>query len=247
MSGHSHWARIKHKKGAADAKKGKEFSKVAKLLMVAAKNGGGDPGMNLKLAFALEKAKACNLPKENIDRAIKKGTGELEGVTFEEITYEGYGPGGVAVLVEALTDNKNRTSPELRRIFDMHGGNLGSTNCVAWMFERKGVIAVSSAGLPEDQAMELALDLGADDVSSEDDRHLLTCDPTQLLTLRAAVEKRKMNVLSAEVSLIPKTTVPVAGADAKRAMDLLETLEEHEDAQNVYSNVEIPEELVKSS
>ena len=246
MSGHSHWARIKHKKGAADAKKGKEFSKVAKLIMSAAKNGGGDPSANIKLLYALEQARACNLPKENIDRAIKKGTGEMEGVTFEEITYEGYGPGGVAVIVEALTDNKNRTSPELRRIFDTHGGKLGATNCVAYMFDRKGVIAVPAAGLAEDKAMELALDIGADDVRTEDDQHLFITDPTKMLAVKAAIEKAKVTVTSAEIALLPKSTMPVSGSDANRAVSLLETLEEHEDSQNVYSNLELPEEAVKS-
>jgi YebC/PmpR family DNA-binding regulatory protein len=241
MSGHSHWATIKHKKGAADAKKGAAFSKVSKLLMSAAKSGGGDPKSNLKLAYAIEKARECNMPKDNVEKAIKKGTGELPGVTFEESVYEGYAAGGVAVMIEALTDNKNRTTSELRKVFEQHGGALGASNSVSWIFERKGLVLVPAAGVEEDALMGQALDAGADNFERAGDVFEITCDPKDLEKVKAALAIDKVAVQSAEISLIPKNYVSVPPESSKKVVDLLAALDEHDDVQNVYANADVGE------
>ena len=241
MSGHSHWATIRHKKGAADAKKGKIFSKLAKDIAQAAKEGGGDPKMNAKLQMMLDKAKLSNMPRDNIERAIKKGTGELGGDQYEEITYEGYGPSGVAIMVEALTDNKNRTAPELRKMFESKGGSLGATNCVAWMFERKGVIAVPTSAIGEDDLMSLALDLGAENMETADDLYIVTTAPADFDAVKAGLEAKKLVLQSAELTKVPKNFVKLDGRDGQRVLDLIEALENHDDVQQVHANFELAE------
>ncbi len=239
MSGHSHWATIKHKKGAADARKGKVFSKAAKDIAQAAKEGGGDPKMNAKLALMIEKAKQNNMPKDNIDRAIKKGTGELGGEQYEEITYEGYGIHGVAIMVEAITDNKKRTAPELRKIFETKGGALGATNSVAWMFERKGVITIVTSAIGEDDLMALALEIGAENMETEGEIYVVTTDPKEFDTVKAALEQKKLALQSAEITKVPKNFVRLSEAEAHRVLDLIQMLEDHDDVQSVHANLEI--------
>lgn len=238
MSGHSHWATIKHKKGAADAKKGKMFSKIAKDLMQAAKEGGGDPKMNGKLALAMEKAKGCNMPKENVERAIKKGTGELQGEAYAEITYEGYGPGGVAIIVDTLTDNKNRTVPELRKMFESKGGSLGATNSVAWIFERKGVIVLPTSAISEDDLMGVALDAGAENIETEGESFIVTTAPEDLDKVKAALEAKKLPLQSAETSRVAKNYVKVQETEEKKVLELIEALDSHDDVQQVHFNLE---------
>src|SRR5713226_3686814 len=199
MSGHSHWATIKHKKGAVDAKRGKLWSKLSRAIIIAARHGGGDPTMNLKLRYAIDKARAVSMPRDNIDRAIKRGTGEIEGVVYEEITYEGYGPGGVSIMVDVLTDNRNRTSGEVRKIFERGGGHMGSAGCVGFLFERKGVLAVSAQGNDEDTLMSIALDAGADDLKSSGSLFDITCDPTQFNKVQEALQKAGVITEHAEI------------------------------------------------
>lgn len=242
MSGHSHWATIKHKKGATDAKKGKMFSKVARLIMIAAKEGGGDPTMNLRLQYAIDKAKSVNMPKDNVDRAIKKGTGELEGISFEESMFEGYGHGGAAIMVEVLTDNKNRTSHEIRKIFEANGGSLGGANCVSWIFERKGLITIAGNAASEDQILSDALDAGAEDASLAGDAFEITCAIADFEKIKKALSA-KYKLQSAELTKIPKNYVTVNETDAKRLLSFMDALEEHDDVQNVYSNFEVPQTL----
>jgi len=242
MSGHSHWATIKHKKGAADAKKGAAFSKVSKLLMTAARNGGSDPKSNLKLAYALEKARECNMPKDTVEKAIKKGTGELPGVVYEETLYEGYASGGVAVMVDVLTDNKNRTTAEIRKIFETHGGSLGASNSVSWIFERKGLFIVPAAGHSEETLMGVALDAGADNFEQDGDAFEITCDPKDFEKVKAALAAAKAATTSAEVTMIPKNYVAASGDVAKKVVALLAALEEHDDVQNVYANADLADE-----
>ena len=245
MSGHSHWAGIKYKKAAMDAKRGKVWSKVARMIIVAAKNGGGDPGANLALRYAIDKAKAANMPKDTIEKAIKKGTGEIEGATFEEVLYEGYGPNGVAIMVEALTDNRNRTTPEVKRIFERHGGSLGATGCVNWMFSKKGLITVGTASVDEDQLMEIALSAGADDMDNTGEVFEITCDPSAYEQLKKSLQEREIPVEVAEISMVPQSTIEVSDEHAaKKIISLMEAFDDHDDVQNAYANFDIPDEIV---
>ncbi len=245
MSGHSHWAGIKHKKAANDAKRGKIWSKLARVLIVAAKSGGGDPDQNLSLRYAIDKAKAANMPKDTIEKAIKKGTGELGGQNFEEVLYEGYGTGGIAIMVEALTDNRNRTAPEIKRIFEKYGGSLGNSGCVNWMFSKKGLITVSAETINEDDLMEIALGAGADDMQEFGDVFEITCDPAAYEALKKALEEKEIATEVAEISMVPQNTVAVAdAATAKKIISLMESFEDHDDVQNVYANFDIPQELM---
>ena len=240
MSGHSHWATIKHKKAATDAKKGKAFSKVVKLIMAAAKKGGGDPKMNLKLAYALEEGRACNLPKDTVEKAIKKGTGELEGVSYDEVTYEGYGPGGIAIIADALTDNRNRTVSEIRKIFESRGGKMGDANCVGFMFEKKGLIMIPKGSLNDDKAMELGLEIGAEDVQPVDDSYEITCAPLDFAGVVNALRAKKIEPTTASVPRMAKDRIELDFDKAKRAIALMEALEEHEDVNEIASNFNLP-------
>lgn len=245
MSGHSHWAGIKHKKAANDAKRGKVWSKVARMIIVAAKNGGGDPSANLTLRYAIDKAKSANMPKDTIEKAIKKGTGSLEGVSFEEILYEGYGPSGVAIMVEALTDNRNRTGPEIKRIFEKRGGSLGGSGCVNWMFSQKGLITVNTGSVDEEHLLEIALNAGADNMENIGDAFEITCDPASYEELKKALEVAKIPTQLAEISMVPQTTIPVnEETTAKKILLLMEAFEDHDDVQNVYANFDIPDEII---
>ncbi len=246
MSGHSKWATTKHKKAATDAKRGKMFTKITKEITVAAKLGGGDPSGNPRLRTAVAKAKGVSMPAENIKRAIQKGTGELPGVTYEEITYEGYGPGGVAVIVEVLTDNRNRTVSEIRNIFSKAGGNLGETGCVSWMFHKKGYIVISSAKVDEDKLMSLALDSGAEDMQTEDENFAITTPPNDFEKVKKALEDASVAPDAAEVTMIPQTYVKLEGREAQQMMRLMETLEDSDDVQNVYANFDIPDEVLNA-
>jgi YebC/PmpR family DNA-binding regulatory protein len=248
MSGHNKWSTIKHKKGAADAKRGKVFSKIIKEISIAARMGGGDAEGNPRLRTALNAARTANMPKENVERAIKRGTGELEGVNYEEITYEGYGPGGVAVLVEALTDNKNRTVAEIRHIFDKYNGNLGETGCVNWIFLKKGMLVIPSQGLTEDEVMELAIENGAQDVKMEGDTFEITTDPTDLEPVRKAVEEKGWKIELYDLTMIPQNTVKLDGKKAEQMLKMMDTLDDHEDLEKVYANFDISdEEMMKLS
>jgi YebC/PmpR family DNA-binding regulatory protein len=244
MSGHSHWATIKHKKGAADAKKGKLFSKIARVIQLAAKEGGGNPDMNIKLQYAIEEARAANMPRDNIDRSIKRGTGEIAGVTYEMVMYEGYGPGGVAIMVETLTDNKNRTAHEIRKIFETGGGNLGATNCVAYMFQRKGVITIPTSAAGEDQMMSDVLDAGAENMEIEGDIYFITTAVSDFEKVKKALSKYKIS--SSEITLVPKDSVKVDEDVGRKIMALMENLDESEDVQKVHTNVDLPESLTKA-
>jgi YebC/PmpR family DNA-binding regulatory protein len=248
MSGHSKWSTIKHKKGAADAKRGKIFTRILKEMTVAARLGGGDPAGNPRLRAAVAEAKAANMPKDNIDRAIKRGTGELEGLTYEEITYEGYGPGGVAVIVEALTDNTNRTTPEIRHMFEKHGGNLGTPGSVKFQFDKKGYFAVEKSAVAEDKLMEIVLDAGADDLQTDDaDVYEIFTAPENFEAVRQALESNKIATVEGKLDLIPSTYVSVDEQKAKQVMRLLELLDDHEDTQNVWSNFDVPDEMMESA
>ncbi len=244
MAGHSHWANIAHKKGLIDAKRGKLWSKLARGIIVAAKEGGGDPAANLKLRYAINDAKAGNMPKDTIEKAIKKGSGELEGGNLEQVLYEGYGPGGVAVLCEIYTDNRNRTAPEVRKIFEMAGGKLGATGCVAWMFDRKGMARVSKASVDEDRLMEIALEAGADDVREDGDQFEVIAEPEAFNGVCSALEAAGIQTESASLTRLPKDTVDVTGEDARRVLKMLELLDEHDDVQSVSANFNIPEEAM---
>ncbi|MGE4285979.1 MAG: YebC/PmpR family DNA-binding transcriptional regulator [Phycisphaerae bacterium] len=246
MSGHSHWAGIKHKKAANDAKRGKVWSKVAKLIMVAAKNGGGDPATNLTLRYAIDKGKQANMPKDTIEKAIKKGTGELGAVNFEEVLYEGYAPGGIAVMVDALTDNRNRTAPEIRKLFEKRGGTMGVSGCVNYIFSKKGVILIPVENIDEDSLMELALGNGADDMENLGEVFEITCSPEAYTELKAAIDEAGIEVTSAEVSMVPDNTIEVTDVEsARKILDMIEGFEEHDDVQNVYSNFDIPDEIMQ--
>ncbi|MBN2588804.1 MAG: YebC/PmpR family DNA-binding transcriptional regulator [Sedimentisphaerales bacterium] len=246
MSGHSHWAGIKHKKAANDAKRGKVWSKIARMIIVAAKNGGGDPSANLSLRYAIDKGKAANMPKDTIEKAIKKGTGDLGNISFEEVLYEGYGPCGVAVMVSALTDNRNRTGPEIKKIFEKHGGSLGASGCVNWLFSQKGLIAVNSANTDEEQVMEVALNAGADDVITEGDMIEITCAPAAYEELKKAIEEKGISADIAEISMVPQTTVAINDQHkAERIVSLMEAFDDHDDVQNAYSNFDIPDEIME--
>ena len=244
MSGHSRWSQIKRKKGKTDVQRGKVFSKILREITVAARNGGGDPKGNLRLKAAMESARSANMPAENIKRAIQKGTGELPGEQYEEITYEGYGPGGVAVLLRALTDNKNRTGPEIRHLFEKHGGHLGTAGCVAWMFERHGVIEVDAMRVKEDDLLEKALEAGATDVKRVEKVFEITTVPDEMESVRQALERQGIAVLQAQVDMVPQSTVRVDGKDAAAVLRLIEALEEQDDVQSVYSNYDIADEVI---
>jgi YebC/PmpR family DNA-binding regulatory protein len=247
MSGHSHWSTIKHKKGLADAKKGKSFSKVVRLLMVAAREGGADPTSNLKLQYALDKAREVNMPRDNVDKAIKKGSGETDGIRFETSIYEGYGPGGVAFMVETLTDNRNRTVSEIRKIMESRGGSLGAANCVSWLFERKGLFLVPATAASEDAMINLGLELGADDVQLAGDVYEITCTPTLIEKIKASLIEKGITLKSAEITSIPKNYISVDATMGKRLLDLTELLEDHDDVQNIYANFDLPPEVADTS
>ncbi|HWZ28334.1 MAG TPA: YebC/PmpR family DNA-binding transcriptional regulator [Gemmatimonadales bacterium] len=244
MAGHSKWKQIKRKKAVTDRKRGALFTRLIREITIAAKAGGGDPAGNARLRTAIEAAKTENMPSDNIDRAVKKGTGELAGVTYEEVTYEGYGPGGAAIIIDATTDNPTRTVADIRHIFSRNGGNLGATNSVAWMFDRKGHIILEAGGVDEDSAMEAALDAGADDFARDGDVFIVTAPPLQLHAVRDALAAKKFKVQSAEIARIPKNTVKVDGGDAKRLLALVEALEETDDVAKVSSNFDIDAEAL---
>jgi len=242
MSGHSKWHSIKHKKARVDAQRGKVFTRLIKELTVAARMGGGDPDANSRLRTAT--AKAANMPADNIERAIKKGTGELPGVSYEEVTYEGYGPGGVAIMIDAMTDNKNRTVAEIRHIMSKNGGNLGANGCVAYMFHKKGIVMVEQEGVDEDELMEIVLDAGAEDMASEEEQFVVTTEPANFEPVRAAVEDQGFPIANAELTMVPDNTVKVVAKDAQKVLKLMDALENQDDVQNLYSNFDIPEEVL---
>lgn len=244
MSGHSKWSSIKHKKAATDAKRGKIFTKVIKEITVAARMGGGDIETNPRLRTAVQAAKAENMPKDNIERAIKKGTGELEGVNYEEISYEGYGPGGAAVLVESLTDNKNRTVADIRSIFGKNGGNLGENGCVAWMFDKKGYIVVERSAIDEETLMETALEAGAEDIREDDSNFEVITEPGDFDAIKEAIDTASISYIDAEVTMLPQNTTNLTGKEAEQMMRLMEMLEDCDDVQKVYTNADIPEDMV---
>ena len=242
MSGHSKWAKIKHKKAGTDAKRGAAFTKIIREITAAAKDGGGNMETNVRLRAAAQRAKAINMPMSNVENAIKKGTGELPGVVYEHTVFDAYGPGGVALLVECLTDNKNRTTAEVRNILSKKNGSMAGAGSTAWMFSKKGYIAVDKSKIGEEELMGLALDNGADDFSSDSDVYEITCEPAQLEKVKAAIEVKKIPIQTAEITMIPNSTVKVTGADAKNVLALMEALEEHEDVQAVHANFDIPDE-----
>ena len=244
MSGHSKWSTIKHKKGATDAKRGKIFTKVIKEITVAARIGGGDVDGNPRLRLAVQKAKEANMPQENVTRAIKKGTGELEGVQYQEISYEGYGPGGVAIFMEVMTDNKNRTISELRAVLDKNGGNMGENGCVAWIFEKKGTITIMTSEKNEEELLELAIDAGGDDLQTVDDHYEITTSIETFESVRKAIESSGIKVQSAELTRIPQNMVNVEEKNCKSLLRLMDMLEDHDDIQKVYSNFDITDELI---
>ncbi len=246
MSGHSKWSSIKHKKGAADAKRGKIFTKLIKEITVAARMGGGDPDGNPRLRSAIAVAKAENMPKENIERGIKKGTGELEGVSYEEASYEGYGPGGVAVLIDCLTDNKNRTVADIKHIFERHGGNLGEPGCVAWMFEQKGLMVFEKDKVDEEVLFDLALEAGAEDVREEETEFEVITEPSDLESVKQAIDDAGLSYTLAEVTKIPKNTVKVEGKKARQTLNLMQSIEDHDDVSHVYANCDIPDDVMEA-
>ena len=245
MSGHSHWAGIKHKKAANDAKRGKIWSKIAKMIIVAAKSGGGDPGQNLTLRYAIDKGKAANMPKDTIEKAIKKGTGELGVISYEDVLYEGYGPNGVAIMMDGLTDNRNRTGPEIKKIFEKRGGSLGASGCVNWMFNKKGLITVATSAIEENELMEIALSAGADDMQIAGEVYELTCQPEAYEELKNALQEKEIPTEIAEISMVPQSAITIENLDvAKKILRLMDEFEEHDDIQNVYANFDIPEEIL---
>jgi len=245
MSGHSKWASIKHKKAATDVKRGKIFSKLAKEITISAKGGGGDLDANARLRLAVNKAKSVNMPADNIDRAIKKGTGELPGVSYEEISYEGYGPKGVAFIVEALTDNKNRTAAEIRNIFSKKGGNMAGPGSVSWMFTKKGFIMVKDSSADEDKVFTAALDSGAEDIKTESSLYEITTPIAAFEKVKNALEEASIEIESAEITMIPSSSIQIEGDDAKQVLALIDLLEDYEDVQNVYANFDIPDEFLE--
>lgn len=247
MSGHSKWHTIKHKKGAADAKRGKVFTRIIKELTVAARNGGGDPATNPRLRTVVADAKAVNMPADNIKKAIQRGTGELPGVTYEEITYEGYGPGGAALIIETLTDNKNRTVGELRHTLEKHSGNLGAANSVAWMFDKKGYIVVDKAAAEEEALLNASLEAGADDVRDDGDTWEVLSEPAAFEAVREAVKALGIEPASAEVAMLPQNYVKLAGKEANQMVRLMDVLDEHDDVKQVWSNFDIDEKEIEAS
>jgi YebC/PmpR family DNA-binding regulatory protein len=244
MAGHSHWANIAFKKGLVDKKRGKLFGKLSRYIIVAARRGGGDPAANLALRYAIDRAKKASMPNDTIERAVKKGTGELGADTFDEVMYEGYGPHGVAVLCEILTENRNRTAGEVRKIFEVHGGNLGTTGCVGWMFERKGVFVISTKHTTEDRLFEVALEAGASDVKSAGDSLEVICDPDAFQAVIAALEAAGIPTESADLSRIAANSVELDADAARSVLKLMEALEDHDDIQNVYANFSIPDAVM---
>ena len=245
MAGHSPWANIKHRKAVVDAKRGKLWTKLSKAIIVAAKMGGADPDSNLRLRYAINDAKAVSMPKDNIERAIKRGTGEIAGGEVEEVLYEGYGPGGAAILCEIMTDNRNRTAPEIRKIFDSHDGKLGATNCVAWMFDRKGLILVAANKVDEEKLMEVVLDAGADDLKREGDMFQVTCPPETFNAVSDAIAAAGIEADSKQLTRIPSNTVEIKDVEvAKTVLSLMEALDDHDDVQNVSANFTIPDEAM---
>ncbi|OGP35838.1 MAG: transcriptional regulator [Deltaproteobacteria bacterium GWC2_65_14] len=248
MSGHNKWSSIKHRKGKADAQRGKAFTKITRELITSARIGGGDPGGNSRLRAAIQAARAVNMPNDNVTRAIKKGTGELDGVSYEEFLYEGYGPSGVAVLVKVLTDNRNRTVAEIRHLLSKHNGNLGETGCVNWMFSKKGTILVPRSAIGEEKLIELALELGADDVASdpESSEYEVRCDPESFDAVREGLKEKGVGIVSAEVAMVPQSTVHLEGKAADRMLRLMNALEECDDVQNVWANFDISDEAMEA-
>ncbi len=245
MAGHSHWAGIKHKKAANDAKRGKIWSKIARMIIMAAKAGGGDPGQNLTLRYAIDKAKGANMPKDTIEKAIKKGTGDLGDVTYVEVLYEGYAPGGVAIMVEGVTDNRNRTAPEIKKLFEKRGGSLGASGCVNWMFKKKGLITVKTDAAEEEALMDIALGAGAEDFENIGEIYEITCEPDAYDDLKTALEEGGIATESSELSMVPENTVAVDDADvAKKILNLMEDFEDHDDVQEVYANFDIPDDIL---
>ena len=242
MSGHSKWAKIKHKKGATDAKRGAAFTKIIREITSAAKDGGGDPNTNPRLRTACERARGINMPKDNIENAIKKGTGELPGVVYENVTFDAYGPGGVALLIEGLTDNKNRTTAEIRNILSKKNGSLAGAGSTAWMFAKKGFISVAKDKISEDALMDIVLEAGADDIISDGQSHEITCDVSSLEGIKQALAAKKIPTESAEITMLPSSSISVMGDDARQVLGLMEALEEQEDVQNVHANFDISDE-----
>ncbi len=248
MSGHSKWAKIKHKKAATDAKVGAAFTKIIREITAAAKDGGGDPAKNPRLRTAIARARGINMPGTNIDNAIKKGTGELPGVVYETVTFDAYGPGGIAILIEGLTDNKNRTTAEIRNILSKNNGSLAGAGSTAWMFTKKGYISIDRQSIAEDALMDIVLEAGADDLKSDEGSYEITCEPSSFEAVKAALETKKIPLASAEITMVPNSTVKVTGNEAKSLLSLLESIEDHEDVQAVHANFDIPEaELEKAS
>ncbi|NNM27708.1 MAG: YebC/PmpR family DNA-binding transcriptional regulator [Phycisphaerales bacterium] len=245
MAGHSKWANIKHRKARQDAARGKMWSKCSRAIIVAAKNGGGDPAMNLTLRYAIDEARAANMPKDTIEKAVKKGAGETEGESYEETRYEGYGAGGVAVIVDCLTDNVNRTAPEVRKIFEKGGGNLGKPGAVSFGFQQRGLLMIDAAKTTEDQLMELALEAGAEDVVESGGAWEVTCAPTDFMAVREALEAAGIEPDSAEITMIPESTVACDEKTAEKVMRLVDAFEEHDDVQKVYTNADIPDEVLE--
>jgi len=246
MSGHSKWSSIKHKKGAADAKRGRIFTKLIKEITVAARLGGRDPDGNPRLRTAIQAAKAENMPKDNIERAIKKGTGELEGIAYEEVIYEGYGRGGVALLVECLTDNKNRTVADIKHILDRHGGNLGEPGCVAWMFEKRGMIIFDKDKVEEEKLLDVALEAGAEDVKEGDTEFEVIILPSEFEAVKKAFDDKEMVYSVAEVSMVPQSTIKLEGKKAEQMLNLMEAFEDNDDISNIYANFDIPDEVMEA-
>jgi YebC/PmpR family DNA-binding regulatory protein len=246
MSGHSKWAQIKHKKAKTDLARGKAFSKLIRLITVAARQGGGNIENNARLRLAVQKAREMNMPQENIEKAIKKGTGELEGVAYEEVTYEGYGPGGVAVMVEVTTDNRNRTTAEIRHLFSRYGGSLGESGCVSWVFERQGLISFEKDKVDEEALMMVAIDAGAQDIRTTETTIDVITAPEDFEKVKKALDEQGFQYAVAQVTMVPKNTVSVEGKQAQQVLDLIEALEEHDDVQEVYANFDIADELLES-
>jgi YebC/PmpR family DNA-binding regulatory protein len=246
MSGHSRWSQIKRKKGKADVERGKLFSKILREITVAARNGGGDSKVNMRLKAAVEAAKAANMPQDNIKRAIQKGTGELPGEQYEEIMYEGYAPGGVAVLISVVTSNRNRTGPEIRHSFEKYGGNMGASGAVAWMFDRKGLIHVDADAIGEDDLLAIVLDAGATDMRRVEKVYEIVTPPAEMEAVRSALDGRRVPLQDAEVTFVPQSTVRVEGKDAQSVLKLIETLEDLDDVQSVYANYDIPDDVMEA-
>ncbi|OUM94730.1 MAG: transcriptional regulator [Firmicutes bacterium ZCTH02-B6] len=247
MAGHSKWANIKHKKEKEDARRGKMFTKLSRQITVAAREGGPDPAANGRLRLAIEKARAVNMPMENIERAIKRGTGELEGAAYEELIYEGYGPGGVAIMLEIMTDNRNRTASEVRHLFSRYGGNLGESGCVAWMFERRGLVTVDRASVQDEDALVLAAaEAGADDVKRNEEQFEVHSAPEVVEQVKEYLAQAGYTIASAGLTMVPKTSVEVTGEDAAKLLKLLDALEDHDDVQEVYANFDVPDDVLQA-